>query len=164
MKCILNTCKSYYIIPYYRQACAIESAALRNPNRDIFVLFASPVGLKITGTLPQFVDILGKYDNIHFRNINLWRYSIDTPIYKWFQSDKMFESAFLFEHMSDILRAITLYRYGGFYMDLDVIVQKNVDGLGDDFVGDDWSEVVNGAVLHLNNYGIGKRVADTFLR
>lgn len=76
----------------------------------------------------------------------------------------MFESAFLFEHMSDILRAITLYRYGGFYMDLDVIVQKNVDGLGDDFVGDDWDDVVNGAVLHLNNYGIGKRVADTFLR
>lgn len=64
------------------------------------------------------------------------------------------------EHMSDILRAVTLFKYGGFYLDMDVVVKKSLDSLEENIVGDDWFHEVNGAVLYLNNYGAG----ESFLR
>lgn len=79
-------------------------------------------------------------------------------------TDELFESSFVFEHMSDIVRALSLYRYGGYHMDLDVIVLKNMDELGENFVGDDWDDVINAAVMHLNNHGIGREAIELFFR
>lgn len=127
-------------------------------------MFTSPVGVDESKPLPEFFDILTKYSNIHFRNMNLWRFSQGTPIFEWLKTDQLFESPYVFEHMSDILRAVTLHKFGGFYLDLDVVVQKDMDNLGEDFIPNDWSDVINGAVMHLNNYGIGKEVAEKYLR
>lgn len=126
------------------------------------MLFASPVG--VIDKLPEFYNKIQQYPNVYVRNINLWRYSVGTPIAEWLNSNKLFESSFLFEHMSDIVRAISLYRYGGYHMDLDVIVQKNIDQLGENFIGDDWSTVINGAFMHLNNFGIGKEILQRFFK
>ncbi|XP_031631936.1 lactosylceramide 4-alpha-galactosyltransferase-like [Contarinia nasturtii] len=146
-----------------KEACAVESAARHNPDRDIFVIFASPVGvIETKKELPQFYNKLQVYSNIHVRNMNIWRYSSDTPISSWLTSSKLFDSMFLYEHMSDIVRAMTLYRYGGYHMDLDVIVQKNIDELGENFIGDDWATVINGAVMHLNNHGVGREISQRF--
>lgn len=155
---------SSFLLPItiIRQACAIESAARLNPTRDIFVIFASPVGVKDNEMLPQFYNKLQTYGNVHVRNMNLWRYSFETPLFDWLKGNKLFDSAYLFEHMSDIVRAMTLYKYGGYHIDLDVIFQKNIDDLGEDFIGDDWSTVVNGAVIHFNNYGIGREISKRF--
>lgn len=68
------------------------------------------------------------------------------------------------EHLSDVLRAVTLLKYGGFYLDLDVVVQKSFDNLEENFIGNDWSEVVAGGVMHLNNYGIGSYVIEKYLK
>lgn len=135
-----------------------------HPDRDIFVLFASPVGLDHSKTPPKMYDKLQEFRNIHWRNVDLWRYSTDTPIYNWMRSNQLFESEFLFEHISDIVRTLTLFKYGGYHMDLDVIVQKNIDDLGEDFIPDDWEATVNGAVLHLNNFGIGREILERFFR
>lgn len=144
----------------FRQACAIESTSRHNPDHEIFVLFASPVG--VLDKIPEFYKTIQQYPNVNVRTINLWRYSIDTPIVEWMKTKELFESSYLFEHMSDIVRALTMYRYGGYHMDLDVIVQKNIDNLGEDFIGDDWSEVINGAFMHLNNFGIGREILQRF--
>lgn len=148
----------------FRQACAIESAAMRNPNRDIFVLFASPVGVKQSGCSNEFIEVLLKYPNIHLRNLNLWRYLFQTPVFEWIKTNALFESEYLFEHMADMLRIVTLFKYGGFYMDLDVIVMKNVDDVGENFVVNDWYDVANNAVLHLKNYGIGRELTQRTLK
>ncbi|XP_031631974.1 uncharacterized protein LOC116346177 isoform X2 [Contarinia nasturtii] len=55
-----------------KQACVIESAARWNPNRDVFVIFASPVGIRDYPHWPPFIEQLKEYDNIYFRNMNLW--------------------------------------------------------------------------------------------
>lgn len=128
------------------------------------MLFASAVGIQGDKNPPKFYDKLQKYANIHFRNINLWRYSNDTPIAHWLKTKQLFESAYLFEHMSDIVRAITMYKYGGYHLDLDVVMQKSLDDLGEDFIADDWATVVNGAILHLNNFGIGREVSERFFK
>lgn len=114
--------------------------------------------------MPPYIDELKKYKNIHFRNMDLWQYSIDTPVTDWVKTNKLFRSNFLYEHMSDYLRAVTLYKFGGLYMDLDIVVQKSLKDLGEDFIGDDWANVVAGGVMHLNNFGIGREVSERYLK
>lgn len=113
--------------------------------------------------MPPFIDELRKYENIHLRNMDLWQYSSGTPVAEWARTNDLFKSKFLYEHMSDYLRAVTLYKFGGLYLDLDIVVQKSLKDLGEDFIGDDWGSVVAGGVMHLNNFGIGREVSGRYL-
>ncbi|KAG4066882.1 hypothetical protein HA402_012949 [Bradysia odoriphaga] len=140
-----------------REACAIESAAKHNPNRDIFVLFISPVGF--TDIIPSSVESVLKYPNVHLRNNDMWKYAAGTPLDQWLRSDAMFYSNYLYEHMSDVLRFLTLYKFGGIYADTDVVVKKSFDGLGLNFAGDDWGTVVGCSVLGLSVTGLGHKIA-----
>lgn len=78
-----------------RQACAIESAALHNSNFQVFVLFAAPT-YHHSGNNSQrqqpLIDALLSYKNVHFRQLNLWRYAAGTPIEEWFNDGKLFRS------------------------------------------------------------------------
>lgn len=76
-----------------RQACAIESAALHNPNFQVFVLFASATYFPgIADPENPIIDALLNYDNINFRQLNLWRYAENTPIENWVKSGDLFHS------------------------------------------------------------------------
>ncbi|KAJ6636680.1 Lactosylceramide 4-alpha-galactosyltransferase [Pseudolycoriella hygida] len=140
-----------------REACAIESAANRNPNRDIFVSFISPVGY--TSSIPKTIQAVLKYPNVHLRNNNMWKYAVGTPLETFLNSDKMFYSNYLYEHISDVLRFLTLFKFGGIYLDTDVVVMKNFDTLGKNFAGDDWGDVVGCSVLGLDATGLGHKIA-----
>lgn len=74
-----------------RQACAVESAALHNPNFDIFVLFASAAYSDNTTSQP-LLDAVLSYSNVHMRKVNLWSYAADTPIYEWLKGGELFTS------------------------------------------------------------------------
>lgn len=112
------------LLSFRRQACAIESAARWNPQRDIFVLFASQVGLLHGKPSSPIMQSLGSYQNVHFRRINFRTFSMDTPAEEFFSTDTIFRSKYLIQTFSDVLRLITLYHFGGIYFDLDVIIQK----------------------------------------
>lgn len=66
----------------YRRACAVESAAKTNPDRDVFVIFVSPVGYPDDELSPTF-DGLQSYPNIHLRNLNFPKLMENTPVEKW---------------------------------------------------------------------------------
>lgn len=53
--------------------------------------------------------------------------------------------------MSDFLRFLILYKYGGIYLDLDVVVQKSLDTLPANFCGIEGGNDLNVAVLGLQN-------------
>lgn len=91
------------ILFIFRQACAIESAALTNPNRDIFVLFASPVAYNNKTKLP-ILEALLSYSNVNLRNVDLWKYTEGTPAQQWFIDGKLFQSRYMVSHVSDFLR------------------------------------------------------------
>lgn len=146
-----------------RQACAIESAAHENPDRQIFVVFVSPVGIKEGEPSPPNFDILMNYPNINFRTLNMWQFTRGTSIHEWLKTNQLFESKYVAEHMSDVFRALLLLKYGGFYADLDVIVLKSFNNLEENFIPNDWDNVVNGAVIHLNNYGIGAELVQKYM-
>ncbi|XP_032583487.1 uncharacterized protein LOC6613189 isoform X2 [Drosophila sechellia] len=62
-----------------RQACAIESAAMHNPNFQVFVLFAGPTyRISNNNSHPQpLVEAILSYSNVHLRRLNLESYASD---------------------------------------------------------------------------------------
>ncbi|XP_055375747.1 lactosylceramide 4-alpha-galactosyltransferase [Condylostylus longicornis] len=146
-----------------RQACAIESAALTNPNLDIYVLFASPKILNNQTITPILESILS-YPNVYLRNVNLWSYAADTPIYEWFKDGKLFKSKYIYSHVSDFLRYLTLWHWGGTYLDLDVVMMKTIENIPPNFAGAESIYHVAAGVLNFDWDGFGHEIADMCLR
>ncbi|KAH8376752.1 hypothetical protein KR093_001151, partial [Drosophila rubida] len=144
-----------------RQMCSIESAALHNPNFQVFVLFANPQRID-----PQdkFVRIIRSYGNVHLRQLNVWRYVRNTPVEDWIIRDNKFISSFPTEHTSDLLRLLTLHRFGGIYMDMDVVVLRNMENLPLNYVGTELDSIIVNSVMSFDPTGIGHEVVEFFLR
>lgn len=127
-----------------RQACAIESAARAHPNGQIFVLFASPTGSQppppatspnssAGGRFDAVPLLRSRYPNVHWRNVDVWRYADRTPVpAAWLQSrgqpniSTLFASAYHVSHLSDLLRVLSVYRFGGAHLDLDFVVRAKL--------------------------------------
>lgn len=67
---------------------------------------------------------LRTYPNVHFRRINFRKYSVGTPAEEFLANNTIFQSKYLIQTFSDVLRLITLYHFGGIYFDLDSVIQK----------------------------------------
>ncbi|XP_033165006.1 lactosylceramide 4-alpha-galactosyltransferase [Drosophila mauritiana] len=145
-----------------REACAIESAALHNPGLTVFVLFAGATHRPLSGD--PLIRALHNYKNIRLRHLNLWRYAAGTPIAKWLKSGKLFKSKFLFPHVSDLLRYVTLYKYGGLYLDLDVVVQQNLEKMPPNFTGAESNISLACGVMKMSPGGLGHKIATMCLR
>lgn len=72
----------------------------------------------------------------------------------------MFEAKHL-EQISDLARLLVIYKYGGTYIDSDMIIFDNLNKLGTNWfcVQDEKAISINNAVFKLNNYGIGKLIS-----
>lgn len=104
-----------------RQSCAIESAAKLNPNLKIFVLFVAPTFINYESDV---LNSLGQYSNINLRFINFVKYAYNTPLQDFVTSNTIFTSNWPVSHSSDLLRYLTLWKFGGTYLDLDVVLMK----------------------------------------
>jgi lactosylceramide 4-alpha-galactosyltransferase len=122
-----------------RQACSIESAAKMNPERAVEVLFATKLApenrefhLNFQSVFCQLNDeipgtrkmnfILDKlensYENLFLKSIDLLEFSEKTPLEGLMKSGKVLKSKYLMEHLADVLRLLTLWKFGGTYLDL----------------------------------------------
>lgn len=176
--------KRYILNLNARQACSIESAALNNPNLQIFVLFTSPTFLwKATKGRNSKIKALLSYNNVHFRQLNLWRYAENTPIEDWTERGELFRSrfdwsvicviqyyfkmivlSFLTVHASDLLRMLSLYRFGGIYLDLDVVVLRSLEDLPLNFMGAQLNTSIGNSVMGLEPHGVGHQLAELVLQ
>lgn len=94
-----------------------------NPYRDVFVLFPAQVGFSENDSSP-IKNSLQTYKNIYFRRVNIQNYGLSTPAEEFLSTDAIFETEYLTETISDLLRLLTLYKFGGSYFDTDTIAQK----------------------------------------
>lgn len=147
----------------YRQACAVESAARMNKNTSIFVIFLSTVGIDDKNLAPN-IKALKSYPNIYFRNLELSEYIKNTPIEEWTQNGQIFTSKYIVSHLSDFLRFLSLYKFGGIFLDLDFIVLRNLEKFPPNFAGLESNDVINSAALSLTQNGIGHEIAGNCLR
>lgn len=106
----------------FRQACAVESAALSNPNLTIYVLMS---GEHIDWNSTT-MKTLKSYEHVHIHSINLGDYFSHTPLEEWYFCSMWNYGPYAVSHLSDALRFLTLYKYGGYYFDLDVIMLQSV--------------------------------------
>ena len=56
------------------------------------------------------------------------------PLDKFFESGQLNKSSYKVVHMSDVLRLLLVYLYGGFYLDLDYIVINDLTHYYNTFV------------------------------
>lgn len=144
-----------------RQSCAIESAALTNPNNKIFIIFVAPFELE-TIELTDKMKVLLEYPNVYPLALNLIQFSIDTPLEHFFANGSIFKSIFIKSHTSDAIRLLLLWKYGGTYIDTDMIVKLELDQLPHNYICRDHG-FLNGAILNLDK-GKGNEFAEIFMQ
>ncbi|XP_001988866.2 lactosylceramide 4-alpha-galactosyltransferase [Drosophila grimshawi] len=147
-----------------RQACAIESAALHNPNFDVFVLFTCPTRRPLSIAQKSLINAIESYSNVQFRQLDVKRYAKGTPVEVWIKKGYVLKGRFPVHHTSDLLRLISLYRYGGIYMDMDVIVLRSLEDVPLNYLGAETFDLLGNAVISLKPNGTGHEIAELFLR
>jgi lactosylceramide 4-alpha-galactosyltransferase len=144
-----------------RQCCAIESAAFRNPDKRIFVLFVSRNRLNKL-ELTSLVNATLSHSNVQFNYLDLEELSKGTPMEDFITSRKLSQSSYRGEHKSDVVRLLLLWKYGGTYLDTDMIVMKKFDTNLVNFACPESKEFMNGAALNLNSHEISN-LSDLFV-
>ena len=108
------------IIMTFGELCAIESAAKHNPKSIIRVLSINAI---INDT-----ELLQKYMNIKYEKINLNQTFNNSILHQFWFENKLSAAKnpiFRISHLSDALRFLFVYKYGGVYSDLDTITVKD---------------------------------------
>ncbi|XP_059486261.1 lactosylceramide 4-alpha-galactosyltransferase-like [Neocloeon triangulifer] len=131
-----------------RQACAVESAALLHPEADVYLLLLSPPAEFDVGRNPWLAALAAAYPNVHLLYLHLDEYFSDGPLEHWYRSGMLRASSFEQSHTSDAFRYFTLWKYGGTYMDLDIILLRPLTGL-QNFAGAESGEDIAAGVLNL---------------
>ena len=102
---------------------SIEAAARMNPEIPVYLLFTTVTNeLKLNRSV--YTDILDTYKNIHIRYANVYEMGAGTVLQDFMNDNVWKKSKHAIEHMSDIIRALVIYKYGGLYIDLDVLMLK----------------------------------------
>ncbi|CAB3253065.1 unnamed protein product [Arctia plantaginis] len=144
-----------------RQACAIESAARMHPNKQIYVLFSSPVS---DNTLRNSsLAKLSMYLNINFARVHIAEYARNTPLEDLVASKEFYRSKWWVEHTSDVLRSLTLYKWGGVYLDMDMLVVKSLASLGKNWVAKEQPLLVNGAAIAISKDRVGRKLINAIV-
>ena len=137
-----------YLLP--RQVCAVESALEKAEIDQIYVIFTAEL-LKITGNNAT-CQLYQKYPNIKFRHVNLNNLFQDTPIYEPYKSGLLQKKAepnsdvhYKKEHLpvvnlSDAIRLVLIYKYGGWYSDTDMVFLKSIKEFKNVAAADDYDE------------------------
>lgn len=145
-----------------RQACAVESAAKVHPDRQVNLLFTGPVTEDNLNT-PAF-NALKKYKNIKVMRLHLVDYAKWTPLEELIKGGALNRTRWRISHTSDVLRFLSLYKWGGVYLDLDVVVVKSFDDLAPNWAARQSDRLVASGALSFSKDALGKQMADLALR
>ncbi|CAG9864879.1 unnamed protein product [Phyllotreta striolata] len=151
-----TSCYSYFkgrISITARQACAVESAARFNPNFEIYLLYSSPGMIKFDGDeSDKILQNLLTYPNVYIMHLDYEKYTKGTPVERLYASGRIEGSMHAISHSSDVLRYLTMWKYGGVYLDLDVVMLKSVEDLRN-FAAIESEEVVASGALGFDPSG-----------
>ncbi|KAL4704429.1 hypothetical protein ACJJTC_014361 [Scirpophaga incertulas] len=141
-----------------RQACAVESAARHHPNWNVHVFFSGPVTDLVLKR--SCLATLLTYNNVKLLRIHIKDYANNTPLESMVSASPYSRSKWRIEHSSDVLRYLTLYKYGGVYMDSDVVVVKPLDSLANNWAARESPWAVDAGALSFSRDSLGRKVAN----
>lgn len=131
----------------YRQSCAVESLALMNPNMTIHLLMTGDVN----SSASTIRTLSAAYPNLHITKILLGEFILHTPLSHWYFCTTWNYGPWAVPHLSDGLRLLTLFKYGGYYFDLDVIQLRPISVMQTNFVVAEDGKKVGNTVLHFDH-------------
>lgn len=107
-------------------------------------------------------SLISNYHNVRFRHIDLFTYIHDTPIEDFVRSGIMENGKWLVEQHSDMLRILTLWKFGGVYMDLDVISLRPMPLIN--FIGAEYpGNFLASCVIGMQNKSVAERAIHMFM-
>ena len=104
-----------------RHCCAVQSAALTNTNRSVYILHTCPLDAAIYQRSPEYVHQTLATPNVYIVHLVVSEIVKESPVEQLYTSNKLASSKYPVEHLSDVLRQLTLWKFGGTYLDLDTI-------------------------------------------
>ncbi|KAL4704444.1 hypothetical protein ACJJTC_014376 [Scirpophaga incertulas] len=144
-----------------RQACAVESAARAHPYWDINVLFTAPATEK---SLKKSTYLLKELNNIRFYRINVIQYSKGTPLEAFVARGALNRTKWRISHASDVLRYLTLFKWGGVYLDLDVVVARPLYSLSRNWAARENEYSVAAGAMAFSKDNVGRYIAEAAIR
>lgn len=146
-----------------REACAIESAARLNPSWDVNVFFMGPTSDLFLES--SIYKILKKKNNIHFYRVDVIEFVKETPIENLLTSEIInINKNWCLESLATMIKYLALYKYGGMFLDLDVITVKSFDSLPANWVAKQDSHLYGTSAFALTKHGFGRTVAENIIR
>lgn len=136
-----------------------------NPDYKIYFLFctnSTGVDLKVS----ELVEALLSYPNINLRYINPKEFSKGTKLEDFFARGVLNKSSYPLEHLSDIMRVLILNRYGGQFLDLDLISLVPLSDINrpNSACIEQFYNYIAPGIIHLDNdeHG-GKEISEKYL-
>jgi hypothetical protein len=74
----------------------------------------------------ETMDILSELPNVKIIREDLFQEFLGTPLETLMQSGKFEKSKFSYQHLSDAARIALMYKKGGIYLDMDVVVLRSL--------------------------------------
>lgn len=127
----------------------------------VFVLLLTPT-LLVQYDLMVVISLLTNYKNVYIRYINFSTFVDNTPFQDFVRSGAMQSSIHLLEHTSDLLRVLTLWKFGGIYLDLDMISLKPIP-LINFFSADPNVTIINNGILGIQSRDLADRIIHMFM-
>lgn len=145
-----------------REACTIEATARSNPDKFIYVLFTRPLTEKdcFRGPLGE----ANKFLNVHFYRVNISTYALRTPLEEIFNGSLTSHGKRHHRRMSEYLKFLTLYRYGGIVVDLDMLVASPTAHLGSNWLVREDDETIGSGIVSLSKDRVGSKITPLVLR
>lgn len=143
-----------------RQACAVEAAARAHKRWDVYVLFLAPVRSLNTRSFRA----LKRYDRVKFARINLIEFANNTPIQSLVSSGAFNRTKWRISHTSDALRYLTMYKWGGIYLDLDTVVVKPLNVLKNNWSARESDLTVSAGAMAFSRDHVGRIFAHAAIR
>eukprot|EP00092_Neocalanus_flemingeri_P102797 GFUD01131504.1.p1 GENE.GFUD01131504.1~~GFUD01131504.1.p1 ORF type:complete len:381 (-),score=72.29 GFUD01131504.1:121-1263(-) len=100
-----------------RQACSVESAAKLSNLHIQVILLSATLDLMDNSTCYLYQTA----SNVSFYTIDMKTIFVNTPLQDIIRSKKFAKSQYKITHQSDALRLALIFKYGGFYSDLDAV-------------------------------------------
>ncbi|KAI8987671.1 galactosyltransferase-domain-containing protein [Mycotypha africana] len=132
---------------------ALEMVWIHEPNAVIFM---------ISNSLPQdfFNDYTRRGYRIHVVNFNKenllrWHWYFGAGTLDWIKDWEKWENGkFFYWHLTDYIRCLLLYNYGGTYMDMDALWIRVPPNNQLEFIGSDYSQILSDRAWTLNDKGL----------
>lgn len=132
---------------------ALEMVWVHEPNAVIIMM---------SNSLPE--DFFHEYTRrgyniqvVHFNKENLlkWRWFFGPGTQDWLQDwEKWEKGKFFYWHLTDYIRCLLLYNYGGTYMDMDALWIRIPPDQNLEFIGSDYSSVYSDREWTLDDKGL----------